>query len=171
MSIQAIVCQALQDGYLTPAMESEVGQICEGASELSLDEYTALDQLMAAILEGRVLAMPHKEFINVMEELVVTEAITQVSALQENRKLEVTDVTAYALNRLPPLYATTEEGAQFQRERAKAELQDLIHSQVKEGIICLIQRPEIPNRNLLDRPERKDLIDQMNKLLKTYAPD
>ena len=46
MRIQDIVQQALSDGFLTPSMESEVGRICESASELSLEEYMALDQLM-----------------------------------------------------------------------------------------------------------------------------
>jgi len=36
MSIQKIVEQALQDGYLTSAMEAEVGRICDNASELSI---------------------------------------------------------------------------------------------------------------------------------------
>jgi hypothetical protein len=47
MSIEKIVDQALQDGYLTPAMEAEVGRICDTASELSIEEYMALDRLMA----------------------------------------------------------------------------------------------------------------------------
>ena len=34
-SIEKIVDQALKDGYLTPAMEAEVGRICDTASSLS----------------------------------------------------------------------------------------------------------------------------------------
>jgi hypothetical protein len=49
MSIERIVEQALQDGYLTPAMEAEVGRICDTASELSIEEYMALDRLMGAL--------------------------------------------------------------------------------------------------------------------------
>ncbi|BFM38779.1 late competence development ComFB family protein [Synechocystis sp. LKSZ1] len=173
MSIQMIVHQALQDGYLTPTMEAEVGRICESASELSLEEYTALDQLMAALLAGQVVAMPHKQFINVMEELVVTEVITQVSELddEQSKALDIADVAAYALNRLPPLYATSEEGAHYQRERAQNELHALIHKQSQEGIKRFLDRPQLPDRNPLDLPVRKDLLEQMNELLKTYAPD
>jgi hypothetical protein len=49
MTIEKIVEQALQDGYLTPAMEAEVGRICDTASELSIEEYMALDRLMGAL--------------------------------------------------------------------------------------------------------------------------
>ncbi|MEL6500188.1 MAG: competence protein ComFB, partial [Cyanobacteria bacterium J06623_1] len=41
MGINSIVEQALQDGYLTPSMEAEVGRICDTAAELSVEEYVA----------------------------------------------------------------------------------------------------------------------------------
>lgn len=136
MSIEKIVEQALQDGYLTPAMEAEVGRICDNASELSIEEYMALDRLMGALLTGEVVAVPRKQFINVMEELVLTEAIARVAEIEATSEssLDVGDIAAYALNRLPPLYATTEEGATYQRQRAKAELQEFISQQVGEAI-------------------------------------
>ena len=109
MSIQQIVEQALNDGYLTPTMEAEVGRICEGATDLSLEEYMSLDRLMGSLLAGEVVAVPNKQFINVMEELVITEVITQIAVLEgvSERDLDISDVAAYALNRLPPLYATS----------------------------------------------------------------
>src|SRR5574339_955295 len=82
MSIEKIVEQALQDGYLTPAMEAEVGRICDTAAELSIEEYMALDRLMGALLTGEVVAVPRKQFINVMEELVLTEAIARVAEVE-----------------------------------------------------------------------------------------
>ena len=173
MSIQDIVQQALSDGFLTPSMESEVGRICESASELSLEEYMALDQLMGSLLSGEVLAIPHKQFINVMEELVVTEVITQVADLQMTKQpdLDISDIAAYALNRLPPLYATSEEGATYQRDRAKKELLALIGNQVKEGINRFMDRPSIPGRNPLDNTTNKDVLEQISGLLKAFAPD
>ena len=110
MSIQKIVEQALQDGYLTSAMEAEVGRICDNASELSIEDYMALDKLMGALLTGEVVAVQRKKFINVMEELVLTEAIARVAEIEitSGHTLDVGDIAAYALNRLPPLYATTE---------------------------------------------------------------
>ncbi|MGL4883361.1 MAG: late competence development ComFB family protein, partial [Waterburya sp.] len=108
MGINLIVEQALQDGYLTPSMEAEVGRICDTASELSVEEYMALDKLMGALLTGEVVAVPRKQFINVMEELVLSEAITRVAEIEQtsDNSLDVGDIAAYALNRLPPLYAT-----------------------------------------------------------------
>jgi hypothetical protein len=118
MSIEKIVEQALQDGYLTPSMEAEVGRICNTASELSIEEYMALDRLMGALLTGEVVVLPRKQFINVMEELVLSEAIARVADIEDSNEqpLDVGDIAAYALNRLPPLYATTEEGAQYQHK-------------------------------------------------------
>ncbi|MDJ0659570.1 MAG: late competence development ComFB family protein [Crocosphaera sp.] len=173
MSIQKIVENALQDGYLTPTMEEEVGRICESASDLPMEEYMALDRLMGALLTGEVKAVPRKQFINVMEELVLSEAITQV-AEQESKQscqLDIGDIAAYALNRLPPLYATSHEGADYQRQRAKEELQGLIAQQVKEGIQRYFERPTIPNRRPIEQQQRSDLLASMTDMLKSLAPD
>ncbi|MFN5514746.1 MAG: late competence development ComFB family protein [Cyanobacteriota bacterium] len=171
MSIQSIVAQALQDGYLTPAMESEVGRICESATELSIEEYMALDRLMSCLLSGEVAAMPHKQFINVMEDLVVTEVMTRVAEIgkAQTEELDVSDITAYALNRLPPLYATTEEGANYQRDKAQQALRELIVTQVEAGIAQYLNRPEIPDRKPLDKPVRKDTLSQLSELLQSYG--
>jgi hypothetical protein len=172
MSIERIVEQALQDGYLTPAMEAEVGRICDTASELSIEEYMALDRLMGALLTGEVVAVPRKQFINVMEELVLTEAIARVAEIEANSDctLDLGDIAAYALNRLPPLYATTEEGADYQRGRAKDELQDLIAQQVSDAIARNIDRPEFfPERQVLKKNSGDEVLNQVSSLLKTYA--
>ncbi len=171
MSIEKIVEQALRDGYLTPAMEAEVGRICDTASELSIEEYMALDRLMGALLTGEVVVLPRKQFINVMEELVLTEAITRVAEIEtkSDRALDVGDIAAYALNRLPPLYATTEEGANYQRQRAKEQLQSLIASQVNEAIVNSQSQPKF-------FPERQpikvsgDVLSQVSALLQSSAP-
>jgi hypothetical protein len=172
MSIEKIVEQALQDGYLTPAMESEVGRICDTASELSIEEYMALDRLMGALLTGEVVAVPRKQFINVMEELVLTEAIARVAEIEASSDctLDLGDIAAYALNRLPPLYATTEEGADYQRSRAKEELQDLIAQQVNDAISRNMDQPEFfPERQVIRKSSGDEVLTQVSSLLKTYA--
>ncbi|MDJ0519217.1 MAG: late competence development ComFB family protein [Trichodesmium sp. MO_231.B1] len=170
MSIERIVEQALQDGYLTPSMEAEVGRICNTASELSIEEYMALDRLMGALLTGEVVVLPRKQFINVMEELVLSEAIARVAEIEasSDQTLDVGDIAAYALNRLPPLYATTEEGAQFQRSKAKEELQDLISQQVNEAIEQNINRQPINPTVFGSSP---DVSLQLSNLLKSIATD
>lgn len=173
MSIERIVEQALQDGYLTPAMEAEVARICDTASELSIEEYMALDRLMGALLTGEVVAVPRKQFINVMEELVLTEAISRVAEIEatSDRVLDVGDIAAYALNRLPPLYATTEEGANYQRQRAREELQDFITEQVNEAIVRNLEQPELdPSRQALGKNTGRDVLKQVSSLLEAYAP-
>lgn len=169
MSIQAIVERALKDGYLTPTMEAEVGRICDSAAELSPEEYTSLDRLMGALLSGEVMAMPRKQFINVMEELVLSQAVSRIAQIEDQDTfLDLGDITAYALNRLPPLYATSEEGASYQRQRAQEELRDLINQEVEEAIERYLARPEIPGVPIeMDKPS--PLLSQMNALLKSYA--
>jgi hypothetical protein len=174
MGINLIVEQALQDGYLTPSMEAEVGRICDTASELSVEEYMALDQLMGALLTGEVVAVPRKQFINVMEELVLSEAITRVAEIEQtsDNSLDVGDIAAYALNRLPPLYATTEEGANYQRQRAREELQDLIQAQVTDAIARYLDRPAFfPERQAISSKNTSNVANQLSSLLSDYAPN
>lgn len=174
MSIKNIIKQALETGYLTPTMEAEVGRMCETSTELSLEEYTALDKLMGALLTGEVIAMPRKQFINVMEELVVSEVISRVSEIETTTDitLDVGDISAYALNRLPPLYATTEEGASYQREKAKQELQNLIHQQVEASISLFLNRPEFyPERQAINKTAENQVLFQVNQVLQNFAPD
>jgi Late competence development protein ComFB len=173
MNIQAIVEHALDEGYLTPAMEAEVGRICDSAAELSVEEYMALDHLMGALLAGEIVTVPRKQFINVMEELVITETIGQITAIEVDSdiQLDVGDVAAYALNRLPPLYATTEEGASYQRDRAQKELQDVIAKQVQSAISQNMDRPEFfPERQALTKPGGEEVVKQVSTLLQAYAP-
>jgi hypothetical protein len=173
MSIEKIVEQALQDGYLTPAMEAEVGRICDTASELSIEEYMALDRLMGALLTGEVVAVPRKQFINVMEELVLTEAISRVAEIEatSDRTLDLGDIAAYALNRLPPLYATTEEGANYQRQRAKEELQGVISERVGQAIAQSLDKPDFyPERQAIGKSSKDEILTQVSALLQAYAP-
>ncbi|NET56297.1 MAG: late competence development ComFB family protein [Symploca sp. SIO2E6] len=173
MSIEEIVQQALQEGYLTPLMETEMGQLCNSASELSMEEYMALDQLMGALLTGEVVAVPRKKFINVMEELVLAEAFDRVAEVEKygDCPLDVGDIAAYALNRLPPLYATTEEGARYQRRRAQKELHELITEQVAAAIACNIDRPDFGyERQALGKSNENSIFNQVSSLLQIYAP-
>ena len=132
----------------------------------------ALDRLMGALLTGEVVAVPRKQFINVMEELVLTESIARVAEIEATSDctLDLGDVAAYALNRLPPLYATTEEGAEYQRGRAKDELQSLIAQQVNDAIARNLDQPEFfPERQAITKKEGDEVLTQVSALLKTHA--
>jgi hypothetical protein len=172
-TIEFVVEQALNDGYLTPAMEAEVGRICDSAFDLSVEEYMALDRLMGALLSGEVVAVPRKQFINVMEELVLSEAVAKVAEIEAatNQVMDLGDIAAYALNRLPPLYATTDQGAAYQRDRALADLQFLIAQQVKEAIERNMSHPDFfPDRSTIGQIGQGTMLSQLNSLLQTYAP-
>ncbi|WP_413278512.1 late competence development ComFB family protein [Floridanema evergladense] len=71
-----------------------------------------------------------------METLVIEEIERQLQSLPENLAgtINPTEATAYALNRLPPLYATTSEGYFWQQKRAKETLKDLISKAASWGI-------------------------------------
>jgi len=109
-----------------------------------------------------------------MEELVLGEAVARVAEIEanSNKVLDLGDIAAYALNRLPPLYATTEQGANYQRERAIADLQHLIAQQVKEAIERNIDRPEFfPDRSNFGSVNKDSVLSQLTHLLQAYAPD
>jgi Late competence development protein ComFB len=108
-----------------------------------------------------------------MEELVLGEAIAQITTFEiaNSTQLDVGDIAAYALNRLPPLYATTEEGATYQRDRAQTELQHLIAQQVEAAIVHNLHRPEFfPSRQAISKPSGEEVVKQVSTLLETYAP-
>lgn len=176
MNIRDIVEQAFKNGYLTPSMEAEVGKICEATTDLSTDEYIALDKLMGALLTGDLVAMPRRHFINVMEELVLSEALTRTAQIEatSNFTLDVGDIAAYALNHLPPLYATTEEGANYQRDRARIELDELINQQVEDAIKRYLNQPEFYSERTTIQGRlspTRSIVQEVSNLLESYAPD
>lgn len=172
MQLKTIVEQALKQGYLTPLMEGEITQICEASTELSTEEYSALDELMTALLNGTVIASYRKQFINVMEELVLSKALTLVTEIEvaSNQSIDIGNITAYALNRLPPLYATTKEGANYQKQRAQNELQELITQRVQEAITHHIKSDKVLGKKpALETDTEQDVVKQISILLQAYA--
>lgn len=173
MDIENIVEQVLREGCLTPELEAEIAKICETTTELSWEAYSALDKLMQALLMGSVVATERKQFINVMEELVTTEALLQVAEIEtaSDSYIDVGDIAAYALNRLPPLYATTAEGANYQRQRARDELSALIAQRVREAITHHLDRLHVHGGGQVLRKglEDRDAIKQISNLLQAYA--
>ena len=72
---------------------------------------------------------------------------------------------------MPPLYATTEEGGNYQRQRAKEELEQLIKQQVNEAIARSLDRPEFfPERQALGKNSGEEVLKQVSALLQAYAP-
>lgn len=75
-------------------------------------------------------------FVNVLEEVVVKEVYTQIEELRPDlqTKIKVAEVTAYTLNRLPPLFSTSIVGWKYQYDYALNELHPQICQLVKRGI-------------------------------------
>lgn len=75
-------------------------------------------------------------FINAIEELVIKEAKAQLEDVRADLKQQVSlaEVVAYALNRLPSLYATTQYGWMQQRTKAHNEFYEQINDLVHRAI-------------------------------------
>lgn len=80
---------------------------------------------------------------NLMESQVYEQALLQTAALGEEalRVVNLSEVMAYALNRLPPLYATTQAGLVVQGERAQS-LAPQVKAQVAEALAVVREHPD-----------------------------
>jgi hypothetical protein len=80
---------------------------------------------------------------NVMESLVNEEVAKQLKKLPPRliEYIHPDQIVAYALNRLPSLYATSEQGWHQQWKRGKQELQPQITTIVRQGFAAVQQDP------------------------------
>jgi hypothetical protein len=95
---------------------------------------------------------------NVMEQLVTEEVDRQLAAIaaSQRRYLKPTQITAYALNRLPSLYVTSDRGWQRQMRRLESDgLGEKIQVAVRQGIIA-VQRDPLREVNILAEPELEE---------------
>ncbi len=109
---------------------------------------------------------------NALEELVIEEAETQFKRLGADvkKKVDLSEVIAYTLNRLPPMYATTQRGWTQQRKRAAQEMGTAITKTVRNGFLStqsdvLRQTDPIPNHELLSQAR------SLAKLRKLFKKD
>ena len=80
---------------------------------------------------------------NVLEDLAKQEIKNQLTHMANvlPRKVGIDDVSAYVLNRLPALYATTEQGVIWQTQKAKEQLSSQIESTVIQSLMTLGKTP------------------------------
>jgi hypothetical protein len=80
---------------------------------------------------------------NAMELLVTEEIRRQTKQMQAShvQHLNLTEVSAYALNRLPPLYASSQEGLYRQKQRGQQELGQQLQAVVRTAITIASQNP------------------------------
>lgn len=81
--------------------------------------------------------------VNVLEDLVKKEVNNQLKHMEAvlPRKVGIDDVSAYILNRLPAMYATTEEGVIWQTLKAKEKLGSQIELTVIQSLMTLSKTP------------------------------
>lgn len=97
---------------------------------------------------------PHTH-INMMEELVYAEIKKQLKYYPSSlaQYLNQVEVATYALNRLPPLYASSEKGKNQQRLLAHRQYQEQIKIAVRQGIAAVQRDPIRSSQPLISEIE------------------
>jgi DNA repair ATPase RecN len=94
---------------------------------------------------------------NAMELLVAEEIKKQLEPHSSEAKdfINKVEVATYALNRLPSLYATSEEGLAWQKQKGQKELQAQITETVREAIDIVYKDPARFSTPLLSSQEQE----------------
>lgn len=81
--------------------------------------------------------------INVLEDLVKQEVNQQLLHMANvlPRKVGIDDVCAHVLNRLPPMYATTEQGVIWQAQKVREQMSSQIETTVIQSLLTLSKTP------------------------------
>ncbi|NET58160.1 MAG: late competence development ComFB family protein [Symploca sp. SIO2E6] len=87
--------------------------------------------------------LPSRIQINVMEPLVAKEVNRQRSRLPESlaKYIDPVEVATYALNRLPPLYACSQQGWHYQKQQAQTKFGPQITTKVRQAIAAVQRDP------------------------------
>jgi hypothetical protein len=118
----------------------------------------------------------NREYTNVLEKLVLSISQSQLRRLDPvvTQKVSLYEVVSYALNRLPPMYATSGQGLQSQRQRAKEELSGEIIKTVRKAILEIANQPQ---RSLAPLPfskmqaNQEQAMDELRQMLKVQDLD
>lgn len=109
-----------------------------------------------------------QQSLNVMEVLVAEEVADQLGALPHKlaRQINPSEVAAFALNRLPTLYATSKRGWQRQWKRGKGELQNQIATAVRQGIMVVQYDPFHADSPLAVTDPAETALEELKQLLR-----
>ncbi|MCS6958435.1 MAG: late competence development ComFB family protein [Pseudanabaenaceae cyanobacterium SKYGB_i_bin29] len=110
------------------------------------------------------------EYRNILESIVTSVARLQISHLapEQADKVNLDEVTAYTLNRLPPMYATDAETLKEMRLKAKNELSQQIANNVRQGIQLVLQSPKpvkVKPQFLRFNRDMEKAIQEINRML------
>jgi hypothetical protein len=102
----------------------------------------AMDSILdyLASQSDKVISQTHK---NAMELLVAEEIKKQLESLSSQDKdfINQVEVATHALNRLPSLYASSEEGISWQKRKGQKEYQKQITDTVREALEIVQKDP------------------------------
>ncbi len=143
------LAEALDLGLLTPELQQEIDWLCSEVEQLRPTQRLALEQLASALESGELLLLDERRLINVMGDWVRGEVWRQLRS--GDRQLDSLEqwprIAALALQRLPPLYATSRTAARQLRERHHDQLQPRVAEAVWEAIAAVRQSHNRPNHN------------------------
>jgi hypothetical protein len=105
-------------------------------------------------MKGKI-TLTHK---NAMESLIEEEIERQIKKYPPNLTMYINkvEVATYALNRLPPLYASCQEGMKKQKERGEREFKDQISTVVRQAFAA-VQRDLLRSSTPLVSESDKEL--------------
>jgi hypothetical protein len=110
------------------------------------DAVTAIDSVALEHQELESYVLKAKlGFSNVLEKLVVIVAQHLMRNIPSEivSQIDMLEIAAYALNRLPPMYATSDRGYKLMRQRAQVELTKEITAQVRQAILKVGRSPKL----------------------------
>ena len=84
-----------------------------------------------------------KTYVNAMEILVEEEVDRRFEQLSKSQKayLNRMEVVSYALNQLPPLYATSKNGLHYQRQQGREQQSAQIQRAVQHALAAVVRDP------------------------------
>lgn len=108
---------------------------------------------------------PPSGYRNALEPLVIEEVEQQLQHLPSHllKYIDPGQVVAYALNRLPALYATSEEGWCRQQLRAKAQMKEQIFKAVRQGLVAVQKDPLKVSTPLRSRGKMRSRSKEVSK--------
>lgn len=146
---------------------------------LNPKDYRSVSPQPESAFGGRTVSATSRNhslsYVNVLETIVIEEVEYQIGKLPPHlvKYIDPVQVIAYALNRLPSLYATSEEGWRRQQVKAKTELKEQIVMAVRQGLAAVQKDPlkvttPLKMRGNLDMPSHNRGKNNYRSLQKKY---
>ena len=170
MEIRLVVEEVLRTGWMKLVHESALAHFVGTGEKFSAAEFKALLRLQKALRTGEVMVGGGKRGVNVMEQLVRDAIVEETGrrGIDETAAPDLGDVAAYALNRLPSLYATTRQGYRYHLDHVDTDLRSSIRDRVRGALDKVL---EVPQSRPDGQPWRGSPAEDSVAQLVTDAPE